>query len=85
MGGDWIHVFPTPEKPYIFDRKPELASDFGSYHLPHVGIVHWRHVVDRPAPFCAYCNDGRCEQRVEWSASWSDEIVVHDRPRAVTS
>lgn len=75
-----IHVFPTPEKPYIVQRDPSLLAETGS-RIVYRDLVHWRHTTEFPAPFCAYCNDGRCEQRVEWSPAWSQEVVVHDRPR----
>lgn len=45
--------------------------------------VRWYYTTSRYEPDCAYCKDGRCEQRVEWTVRSSRDVVVHDRPRWV--
>jgi hypothetical protein len=45
--------------------------------------VRWYYTTSRHEPDCAYCKDGRCEQRVEWTVRSSRDVVVHDRPRWV--
>lgn len=73
-----IHVFPSPRSPYRSAREPRFSANTGWY--THRGaLIYWRHSVAHAAPECAYCNDGRCEQRVEWSPTWREEVVVHER------
>lgn len=61
------------------DPEPFLAS-VGEYQ--HEGQqVTWRHSADEHEAECAYCQDGRCEQRIESCAAWKRGLVIHDRPR----
>jgi hypothetical protein len=71
------HVDVTPSQP-----NPLRTADRGNT-LERGQRVRWYYTDAMPEPDCAYCNDGRCEQRVEWSAMWTREVVAHDRPRWV--
>ena len=76
-----VIVYPTAsdlqsDDPLLSPETPDAGTRFERGEP-----VRFRYTADRPETECAFCADGRCEQRVESSPGWRREVVVHDRPR----
>jgi hypothetical protein len=59
------------------------ASNQEPHYLdPRTGArVEVTYTTDAKSDDCAFCQEGRCEQRVESCAAWDCEVTIHDRPR----
>jgi len=82
LAPDDVIVYPNSLDATPSEPNPSRAADFGEV-FENGERVRWYYTMARPEKDCAYCNDGRCEQRVEWAWLAKRGIVVHDRPRAV--
>lgn len=77
-----IIVYPNSLDAAPSEPDERRSDDFGEV-VERGRRVRWYYTQSRPELACAYCADGRCEQRVEWVVMGPREIVVHDRPRWV--
>lgn len=77
-----VIVYPNSLDATPSESDERRLEDFGSAEEGGK-LIRWYYTSSRPEPDCAYCADGRCEQRVEWVVLGPREIVVHDRPRWV--
>jgi hypothetical protein len=77
-----VLVYPNSLDATPSDPEPRFLASAGEYWCDGQRVT-WRHSTEAHHAECAYCQDGRCEQRVESCADWERDVVIHDRPRVV--